>query len=181
MAESRNFLVMPRFLLGIVLLFMAVYFDPVVHAEDDGTIPSTGGEYFDRRVEISVPAFAQDDPRWRSVRLGPSTDSLGDEGCAVTSAAMVIAFYGIKTNPLQLNTFLTKAGGFSDDGLIHWSRVPAIAPSHLKLAYNGYASYDLIDSNLLTKKSRHCDHPSTGRRLSLRRDRGKGRSQLFDP
>jgi ABC-type bacteriocin/lantibiotic exporter with double-glycine peptidase domain len=130
---------------------MAVYFDPVVHAEDDGTIPSTGGEYFDRRVEIPVPVFAQDDPRWGNVRLGPSTDTLGDQGCAVTSAAMVVAFYGVKTDPLQLNNFLTKAGGFSDDGLIHWRRVPAIAPSYLKLAYNGYASYDLIDANLLTK------------------------------
>ena len=151
MAQSRNFLVMQRFVLGVVLLFMAVNFDAIGHAEVNGTIPSAGGEYFDRRVEIPVPAFAQDDPRWSSVRLGPSTDTLGDEGCAVTSAAMVVAFYGIKTDPLELNNFLTKAGGFSDDGLIHWRRVPAIAPSHLELAYNGCASYNLIDSNLLTK------------------------------
>jgi Peptidase_C39 like family len=151
MAERRSFIVMPRFVLGIVLLFAAINFDAVVHAEANGAIPSTGGEYFNRHVEIPVPAFAQDDPRWSSVRLGPSRDTLGDEGCAVTSAAMVVAFYGIKTDPLELNNFLTKAGGFSDDGLIHWSRVPAIAPSHLELAYNGYASYDLIDSNLLTK------------------------------
>lgn len=142
---------MPRFVLGIVLLFMAVNFDPVVHAEGDGTIPSTGGQYFDRRVEIPVPVFAQDDPRWGNVRLGPSRDTLGDQGCAVTSAAMVVAFYGVKTDPQQLNSFLTKAGGLSDDGLIQWSRVPAIAPSHLELAYNGYASYELIDSNLLTE------------------------------
>jgi hypothetical protein len=142
---------MPRFVLGIVLLFMAVNFDPVVHAEGDGAIPSTGGQYFDRRVEIPVPVFAQDDPRWGNVRLGPSRDTLGYQGCAVTSAAMVVAFYGVKTDPQQLNSFLTKAGGLSDDGLIQWSRVPAIAPSHLELAYNGYASYELIDSNLLTK------------------------------
>jgi hypothetical protein len=107
--------------------------------------------YFNRRVEIPVPAFAQDDHRWSSVRLGPSADTLGDEGCAVTSAAMVVAFYGIKTDPRQLNNFLTKAGGFSHDGLIHWRLVPAIAPSYLKLAYNGYPSYELIDSNLLEK------------------------------
>jgi hypothetical protein len=151
MAESGSFLAMPRFVLGIFILFTAVNFGAVVHAETNGTIPSTGGEYFERRVEIPVPVFAQDDPRWSNVRLGPSTDTLGDEGCAVTSAAMVISFYGIKTDPLQLNSFLTKAGGFSDDGLIHWRRVPAIAPSHLELAYNGYASYELIDANLLEK------------------------------
>jgi hypothetical protein len=69
----------------------------------------------------------------------------------VTSAAMVAAFYGIKTDPEQLNAFLTRTGGFSDDGLIHWSRVPTIAPAHLKLAYNGGPSYELIDSNLLAR------------------------------
>lgn len=142
---------MTRFVLGTVILFMALNFDAVVHAEVDGPIPSIGGRYFNRRVEIPVPAFAQDDRRWSSVRLGPSADTLGDEGCAVTSAAMVVAFYGIKTDPRQLNNFLTRAGGFSDDGLIDWRRVPAIAPSYLKLAYNGYASYELIDSNLLEK------------------------------
>ncbi|MEA3164989.1 MAG: hypothetical protein QOE88_2807, partial [Verrucomicrobiota bacterium] len=51
-------------------------------------IPSIGGRYFDDRVEIPVSAFTQDDPRWSDVRLGPSTDTLGDEGCAVTSTAM---------------------------------------------------------------------------------------------
>jgi hypothetical protein len=45
--------------------------------------------------------------------------------------------------------FLTRTGGFGDDGLIHWNRVPAIAPNHLELAYNGGASYKLIDSNFL--------------------------------
>jgi hypothetical protein len=136
-------------LLGVASLFLALIFDGVVHAEVNAAIPSTGGQYFDSRVEIPVPVFAQDDPRWSDVRLGPSTETLGDEGCAVTSAAMVAAFYGIKTDPEQLNAFLTRTGGFTDDGLIHWSRVPGIAPAHLRLAYNGGPSYELIDSNLL--------------------------------
>ena len=136
-------------LLGIASLFLALNFDAVVHAEVNAAISSIGGRYFDRRVEIPVPVFAQDDPRWSDVRLGPSTDTLGDEGCAVTSAAMVAAFYGIKTDPQQLNAFLTRTGEFTSDGLIHWSRVPSIAPAHLELAYNGGPSYKLIDSNLL--------------------------------
>ena len=122
---------------------------PAVHAEVNGAIPSVGGRYFVGRVEIPVPAFAQDDPRWGDIRLGPSSDTLGDEGCAVTSAAMVAAFYGIKTDPQQLNTFLTRTGGLDGDGLIDWNQVPSIAPAHLKLAYNGAPSYKLIDSNLL--------------------------------
>ena len=140
---------MLRILLGVANLFLALYFDPAVHSEVNAAIPSTGGRYFDSRVEIPVPAFAQDDSRWSDVRLGPSTDTLGDEGCAVTSAAMVVAFYGIKTDPQRMNAFLTRSGGFTDDGLIHWSRVPSIAPDRLELAYNGGPSYELIDSNLL--------------------------------
>jgi hypothetical protein len=62
---------------------------------------------------------------------------------------MVAAFYGIKTDPQQLNAFLTRKDGFTSDGLIHWNRVPLIAPAHLALAYNGGPSYELIDSNLL--------------------------------
>ena len=140
---------MLKSLLGVASLFLALNFNGVVHAEVNVAIPSTGGQFFASRVEIPVPAFAQDDPRWANVRIGPSTDTLGDEGCAVTSAAMVAAFYGIKTDPQQLNAFLTRTGGFTDDGLIHWSRVPGIAPDHLELAYNGSPSYELIDSNLL--------------------------------
>ena len=113
---------MLKSLLGIASLFLALDFNAVMHAEVNGVIPSIGGRHFDRRVEISVPVFAQDDRRWSDVRLGPSKDTLGDEGCAVTSAAMVVAFYGIKTDPRRMNSFLTRSGGFTDDGLIHWSR-----------------------------------------------------------
>ena len=133
----------------IASLFLALNFNAVIQAKDKGAIPSIGGRYFEDRVEISVPAFAQDDPRWSDVRLGPSTDTLGEEGCAVTSAAMVAAFYGIKTDPRQMNAFLTRTGGLSDEGLIDWSRVPSIAPDHLELVYNGGPSYELIDSNVL--------------------------------
>ena len=116
---------------------------------DDERIASTGGRYFDHRVEIAVPAFAQDDPRWTDDRLGGSTDTLGDEGCAVTSAAMVAAFYGVKTDPQRLNSFLTRSGGLDREGLIDWEEVSAIAPQRMELAYNGAASYELIDKSLL--------------------------------
>jgi hypothetical protein len=138
-----------KILLGLVGIFLMLRLNAAVPAEDDGSIPSSGGIYFAKRLELTVPAFAQDDPRWSDDRLGPSADTLGDEGCAVTSAAMVAAFYGIKTDPQQLNAFLTRTGGFTDDGLIHWHRVASIAPDRLTLAYNGEATHDLIDSTLL--------------------------------
>ena len=87
------------FALGTSLLSRA-------YAEEMNSIASIGGRYFEHRVEIAVPAFAQDDPRWGGVRLGLSTDTLGNEGCAVTSGAMVAAFYGVKTDPNLLDDFL---------------------------------------------------------------------------
>lgn len=121
----------------------------IVRADDSDAISSIGGKYFDHRLEIPVPAFAQDDPRWSAVRLGVSTDTLGDEGCAVTSAAMVASFYGVNTDPQKLNDFLTRTGGLDNDGLIDWSMVASVAPDRLELVYNGRASFTIIDKSLL--------------------------------
>jgi hypothetical protein len=62
---------------------------------------------------------------------------------------MVAAFYGVKTNPRQLNDFLTRTGGLDSEGLIDWKQVAAIAPDRVVLAYNGSPSYELIDKSLL--------------------------------
>jgi hypothetical protein len=133
--------------LGVCLALMA---STVVGAQEDTTIPSSGGRFFQGRVELQVRGFAQDDPRWSDVHLGGSSDTLGDEGCAVTSAAMVADFYGIKTDPQLLNAFLTRSGGLDDEGFIDWSGVPAIAPTRWKLVYDGVPSFDLIDRSLLS-------------------------------
>jgi hypothetical protein len=138
---------LPRFLL--LSLTLATSLGPKAYADGMKSIASVGGTYFAHRVEIPVPAFAQDDPRWSDLKLGESTDTLGDEGCAVTSGAMVAAFYGVKTDPNRLDDFLTRTGGLDKDGYIDWKAVPAVAPSRFKLFYNGTASYQLIDRSLL--------------------------------
>ena len=81
----------------------------------------------------------------------------------------------------QLNAFLTRTGGFTGDGLIHWSRVPSIAPAHLELAYNGDPSYELIDSNLLAGNPVIALITLPDGPLSFRGDRGERRPGLFDP
>jgi hypothetical protein len=139
---------MLNFALRLFSILLTLTLGDLLHAEDGRIIPSTGGRYFKERIEIPVPAFAQDDPRWSDLRLGMSTDTLGDEGCAVTSAAMILAFYGVKTDPKMLNAFLTRTGGLDDNGLIDWHQVPLIAPNHVKLVYDGVPTYELIDANL---------------------------------
>jgi len=97
-----------------------------------------------------VPSFRQSDERWRDDPLGGIEDNgtLGGEGCAVAAAAMVFKFYGVETDPQQLNWFLTSVDGYTERGWIYWDRAAWFAPDCVRHAYEDLASYQLIDSNL---------------------------------
>src|SRR5271156_4657256 len=69
-------------------------------------IGSSGGRYFLHRVQIAVPAYSQDDPRWNFQLLGPTFETIGQSGCAITSAAMVLSAYGVDTDPARLHDYL---------------------------------------------------------------------------
>jgi hypothetical protein len=113
------------------------------------TISSSGGRYFVHRIEVPVPAFQQDDARWTLQLLGPTIYTVGQQGCALTSAAMVLASYGIDTDPRRLNQFLTTHGGYTDNGWLYWEKAADFAPGRVEKAYEDLPSYALIDSNLL--------------------------------
>ena len=114
-------------------------------------ISSSGGRYFLQSVSLPVPAFGQDDPRWTFDLLGDTTDTLGQEGCAVTSAAMVLAAYGVDTDPQRLNQYLTTHSGYTDNGYIYWEKAAEVAPyGQVEKAYEDLPSYALIDQPLLS-------------------------------
>lgn len=97
-----------------------------------------------------MPSFRQSDERWANDALGgvPRNGTLGSAGCAVASAAMVFQFYGINTDPQQLNWFLTAVGGYTDQGWLYWDRAAWWAPDRVRQVYEDLPSYHLIDSNL---------------------------------
>ena len=109
-----------------------------------------GGRYFFHRVELPVPSFRQSDERWSDDPLGgvPDNGTLGGQGCAVAAAAMVFKFYGIETDPQQLNWFLTAVDGYTDHGWLYWDRAAWWAPDRVRHVYEDLPSYQLIDSNL---------------------------------
>lgn len=113
-----------------------------------GKLPPAGGRYFFRRVELPVPLFRQNDPRWGRDYLGPTSATLGAEGCALTSAAMVLASYGIDTDPLRLNRFATDHHGYTPQGWLYWEVAAAIAPDRVEHVYEDLPTYQLIDWNL---------------------------------
>lgn len=126
---------------GAVLVLAALYFAK-------GHCAPSGGWYFFSRHEIPVPQFFQADPRWADDDLGPTENSLGAEGCAVSAAAMVLASYGIDTDPGRLNAALKKNGGFTPQGWLYWEKASELTPDKVRHVYEDDASHYLIDSNL---------------------------------
>jgi len=112
-------------------------------------LPPTGGLYFPMRRQIQVPAFAQADPRWGAEQLATTTHTLAAEGCAVTSAAMALAFYGMDVDPARLNQFLKANGGYTSRGWIEWQVAAEFEPRKVRHAYEDLPSYRLLDWNLI--------------------------------
>jgi hypothetical protein len=128
---------------GVVIVLSAWYYYVGTRK-----IPSAGGLYFFSRLVLPVQRFAQADPRWADDELGPASSTMGEEGCAVSSAAMVLAFYGQDVDPGRLNAFLTNCGGYTPQGWLYWEKAADFHPGLVRHAYEDLPSYFLIDSNL---------------------------------
>src|SRR3984957_12046130 len=111
-------------------------------------IPSAGGWYFFSKLILPVGRFAQDDPRWSDDELGPTPSTMAEEGCAVCSAAMVLAFYGQDIDPGRLNAFLSDDAGYTPQGWLYWEKAADYHPGLARHAYEDLPSFFLIDSNL---------------------------------
>jgi hypothetical protein len=113
-----------------------------------GPLEPSGGLFFQPRLELNVPIFRQADERWGKERLGNTPASLAAEGCAVASAAMVLASYGADTDPGRLNTLVTGANGYEGQGWLKWESAAEVTGNIARKIYEGDPSYRLIDENL---------------------------------
>jgi hypothetical protein len=113
-----------------------------------GPIEPYGGVFFPARVELPVPHFLQGDARWRNEPLANGPTTLAQEGCAVSSAAMVLASYGIDTDPGRLNRALIENEGFEGTSWIRWEKAAEVTGNVAEKAYEDLPSYELIDLNL---------------------------------
>jgi drug/metabolite transporter superfamily protein YnfA len=112
-------------------------------------IASSGGIYFMRSVDLKVPGFRQGDPKWHDDPLGDTTDTIGQSGCAVSSAAMVLKSYGVDTDPQRLNAYLTKHQGYVGTGYIVWEKAAELGNGSIAKAYEDLPSYWRIDWQLM--------------------------------
>jgi hypothetical protein len=68
-------------------------------------------------------AFSQNDPRWAGDLLGKSAVTIGQAGCLVTVTASVLADFGVKIDPRQLNDWLAENQGYVHGNLFVFSSV----------------------------------------------------------
>ena len=111
-------------------------------------ISARGGLPVPGEIVIEIPQFFQGDSRWGKELLGETPETLGAEGCAVSSASMVLGFYGMGIDPKRLNRFLTNHQGYEGKGWLRWESAAEFAPGLVEKAYEDLPSYGLIDWNL---------------------------------
>jgi hypothetical protein len=109
----------------------------------------SGGLYFLSEKVIDVPQFFQGDPRWGQNLLGNTPATIAAEGCAISSAAMVLSSYGADVDPGRLNEFVLSHQGFTPEGWLYWEAAAAYPPAIARKVYEDKPSYALIDQNLL--------------------------------
>jgi hypothetical protein len=92
--------------------------------------------------------LSQDDPQWEDTVLGTSNITIGDYGCFLTDIAMEVNYFAAKqgvafrTDPKQLDAYLTPLGAFDSGGILLFSKLPLIQPyaaSHgITMFFTGY-------------------------------------------
>jgi len=93
--------------------------------ESDGTWDYSGTDLEVKHAYPAyyyVPYFSQRDPAWANELLGGDGPTISSAGCALTSAAMVMVYYGVDTDPKRLNELIGRTG-YDADYNIYWSVV----------------------------------------------------------
>ena len=95
--------------------------------------------------------YSQQDPAWKSVKIGSSSETIGHVGCALTSVNMLVSGHGYPETPKTLNAKLNSRGGYVDAAII-WGAVtgiyPQIAYRSLVLCRDTAAPLSQIDASI---------------------------------
>jgi N-acetylneuraminic acid mutarotase len=83
---------------------------------------------------FSVPLLKQNDSRWGDERYdhadvwSPGRDTIAHYGCAMTSSAMLLRYYGhTDVDPSNLNTWLINNNGYLRNGSLIWAGVSSFS------------------------------------------------------
>jgi len=103
-------------------------------------------------ILLNITPLSQKDPRWGSVKLGTSNETIGGYGCLITSASMMLRHFGFDTDPGRLNDLLKANGGYHDGNLFVWGSLEKIF-NGVKFGYRYNGAYlDKVDAQLQAGK-----------------------------
>ena len=80
--------------------------------------------------------FLQNDNRWKRQTLGGTNESLEDDGCLVTAAAMALVNLGFRTDPGDLTNRLKAYNGFTKNGWLVWSGLERATAGKAKTVFH---------------------------------------------
>lgn len=122
-------------------------------------------------VSLNVPLLRQDDPLWGSqeydtARKWSNQPTISRWGCALTSMAMIMQFYGMHTlpsgqplTPQTLNTWLkSQPDGYVGDGALNWlavTRLTRLISSNLNTPKLEYSAKNGADMSLAQAEITH--------------------------
>lgn len=113
--------------------FPTIYYTIDIHTLEttsDESLPHGGVEV--AAQPGTVPYFSQCDSAWGSKILGTCSEyTICEQGCAISSVAMVFKYFGISTDPGKINEWLKANGGYFSGCLISWATAANIAPDKL--------------------------------------------------
>jgi hypothetical protein len=90
-----------------------------------------------------VPVYSQNDPSWQSTIMQAGGDPIGGFGCALTSTAMLLNYYGAVLSPTDLNACL---GAGADP--IQWQSAPACTSGRVQGGVRADFSWEALDAFL---------------------------------
>lgn len=92
--------------------------------------------------------FLQNDNRWARQTLGGTQESLEDDGCLVTAAAMALVNLGFRTDPGDLTNRLKAYNGFTRNGWLIWSGLERATAGKAKTVFYDTADDETVRSCL---------------------------------
>jgi hypothetical protein len=112
----------------------------VVGTQSSGT-QTAGSAPASTKCDLAV--YSQNDPRWSDEVMQGAGDQIGPFGCALTSTAMVLNYYGANIDPSQLNSCL---GSGAD--LLNWDKAPPCSNGTTQFVSKFDFTWDHLDSIL---------------------------------
>lgn len=132
-------------LIFVFVATVAVYW---MQRGSEPTAPTKRRAPYGRPIRIEAPVFKQADPKWAADALDGSRSTLRHGGCAVCSAAMMLAHFGLDTDPGRLNRFLSENGGYASGDLLVWDKLVEYSQGRIREVYRGPARTEILERNL---------------------------------